>query len=74
MSLFIGIICLAVAAAGPVWVGRRAFYRRNIAGVEEHASFGSMFRTKTLENFVCFLSGLSALVAVVSLVVFFTSK
>lgn len=70
MSLLIGIVCIVASGFGATWVGKREFERRNVAGVEEHASFGAMVKTKTLENFVKFLSGICGFIGLISLVVF----
>jgi hypothetical protein len=51
MSPFvIAAICACLGAAGLFVVGRRSFYRRNIAGIEEFDGYGRMLLTLFVER------------------------
>lgn len=62
--LFLGIIILALGVAGLIFVNRRAFYRRNMAGVEEFNGFGSMVATRVFEKTVRIASWLVVVVGI----------
>ncbi len=48
-----GAVIAAIAGIGlRMWVGRRAFYRRNAAGVEEFKSYSSKIASGFLESAV----------------------
>ena len=50
MAMIFGIVFFVVGCAGVYWTGRRAFERRNVAGVEEFQSYGSAIGNKFLEG------------------------
>lgn len=53
MSPFLtGFVILGLGIAGRVYVARRRFYRRNIAGIEEFAGFGRMVVTRFAEGVI----------------------
>lgn len=54
-------IILALGIAGIIYVRRRKFYRRNVAGVEEFKSFGSAVGTRFFEEFISVISFLAIL-------------
>ena len=51
-----GIVIFVLGAAGIYWAGRRAFYRRNAAGVEAFSSYGKAVVTQTFENLIRLVS------------------
>lgn len=50
--LLVGLLLAALGAAGKIWVSRRRFYRRNMAGVEEFRSYGGALITRAVERVV----------------------
>ncbi len=54
--LWTGLILLVTGFAGILFVSRRRFYRRNVAGVEEHNGFGKMLVTTWAEKLIKFVS------------------
>ena len=51
-----GFVFIALGLSGIFWVGRRRFYRRNMAGVEEFEGYGKAVATTVLEkllNLIC---------------------
>lgn len=61
-AFLIGFVLIASAIAGYCWIEKRKFYRRNHAGVQEFDSYGSSLKARTIEGFVNFLVGMSAIV------------
>jgi hypothetical protein len=52
MALTIGIVFFLASAFGLYWTGKRAFHRRNAAGVQEFNSFGGALATNALEGII----------------------
>jgi uncharacterized membrane protein YfbV (UPF0208 family) len=48
--IIIGVIASALGLVGLLWIGRRAFYRRNIAGLEEFKNYTSAVTTAVFEK------------------------
>lgn len=46
----LGFLILVAGAIAWLWVGRRRFNRRNVAGIEEFSSYGRMVLTKLWEK------------------------
>jgi hypothetical protein len=49
MILLFGIIFLLAGGFGLYWTGKRAFHRRNAAGVQEFGSYGGALATRGME-------------------------
>ena len=56
--LVLGIVLFAAGIGLRYWLGRRAFYRRNAAGVEEFSSYGAATGTHFLEGVGRLVGGL----------------
>lgn len=69
MELFVGVVFVVVGIAGFVFVGRRRFYRRNVAGVEEFSGYGSMLGSRFFETSVRLVSFLLFVVGVILTIV-----
>lgn len=52
MALAVGIIFLIGGAFGLYWTGKRAFYRRNSAGIQEFSSYTGALVTNALEGII----------------------
>jgi hypothetical protein len=52
MALAVGIIFFIGGAFGLYWTGKRAFYRRNSAGIQEFNSYSEALVTNALESIV----------------------
>lgn len=61
-AFLIGFVLIASAIAGYCWTEKRKFYRMNNAGVQEFSSYGDSLKARTIEGFVKFLVGVSAMV------------
>lgn len=51
MRLVMGLVFLAIGVAIIFWTNKRAFKRRNMAGVQEFSSYGHSLLIRTLERF-----------------------
>ena len=60
MYFFIGITLICFAIFAGHWLERKAFYRRNGAGLEEHASYSALVKTRMEE---CLFKALGVLAA-----------
>jgi hypothetical protein len=58
---------LILGIAGLVWKGRRKFYRRNAAGIEEFKSYGGALVTAWLEKTVGIVSWILIFVGFVAM-------
>jgi len=56
-----GITMIIGGLAGLLWVGRRKFYRRNVAGIEEFPSYGSALFWRLIEA-LAILVGVAAII------------
>ncbi|HYA21351.1 MAG TPA: hypothetical protein VEG25_12025, partial [Burkholderiales bacterium] len=56
-----GITMVIGGLAGLLWVGRRKFYRRSVAGVEEFSSYGDALFWRPIETLVIFV-GVAAII------------
>ena len=52
MALAVGIIFFIGGAFDLYWTGKRAFYRRNSAGIQEFNSYSEALVTNALESIV----------------------
>jgi hypothetical protein len=52
MALAVGFIFFIGGAFGLYWTGKRAFYRRNSAGIQEFNSYSGALVTNALESIV----------------------
>ena len=52
MALAVGIIFFIGGAFGLYWTGKRAFYRRNSAGIQEFSSYSGALVTNALEGII----------------------
>jgi len=52
MALAVGVIFFIGGAFGLYWTGKRAFYRRNSAGIQEFNSYSEALVTNALESIV----------------------
>jgi cbb3-type cytochrome oxidase subunit 3 len=52
MALAVGFIFFIGGAFGLYWTGKRAFYRRNSAGIQEFNSYSEALVTNALESIV----------------------
>ena len=68
MFFFWGIVFIVAGVVGSHWVGRREFYRRNNAGVEEFSSYGSSVVAKMVERLARTVSFIAILVGVAMIV------
>ncbi|MBP5789533.1 MAG: hypothetical protein J6W29_04790 [Neisseriaceae bacterium] len=68
---FIGLIMIIIGVAGILFVQRRKFYRRNVAGVEEFNSFGHSIITGSIEAIIHFASFFLAIIGVIVVLVSF---
>jgi hypothetical protein len=64
MQVALGIVLIALGAAGFFYVNRRVFYRRNVAGIEEFAGYGKMLIARAYEKAVRVISMLFLLVGI----------
>jgi hypothetical protein len=55
-QVIFGLVFLALGATGLFSVNRRAFYRRNVAGIEEFDGYTKMLVTKLFEKTVRVIS------------------
>ena len=55
-TLLFGLLLVAVGIAGGIFVSRRQFYRRNVAGVEEFQGYGSMLGSRFMEGAIRLVS------------------
>jgi hypothetical protein len=63
----------ALGVAGFVYLDRRRFYRRNVAGLEEFNGYGGMLLARTYEKVVRIISILLIVVAIGVVVFAFSS-
>ncbi|MDR2186483.1 MAG: hypothetical protein LBE62_00350 [Azonexus sp.] len=59
MLKVIGLVFFFAGCFGVYWSGKRAFERRNIAGVEEFSSYGKAVGLRAFEGLVKIISWLS---------------
>jgi len=71
MSIFFGIIFLCAGCYGVYWTGKRSFNRRNIAGIEEFASYGKALGTRAIEKVVRIVSWLAIALGGMATLAFF---
>lgn len=64
LSLGGAVLALIAGIALRMWVSRRAFYRRNEAGVEEFKSYSAKLGTNAIEGVVSIISVLLLLFGV----------
>jgi hypothetical protein len=64
-TLLFGLLLVVVGIAGRIFVGRRQFYRRNVAGVEEFQGYGSMLGSRFMEGGIRIVSVLIFIVGAV---------
>jgi hypothetical protein len=57
----LGLAVLLAGLATWVWVGRRRFQRRNIAGIEEFSSYGAMILTAGFEKLMRIVAALAVI-------------
>ncbi|AZS21776.1 MULTISPECIES: hypothetical protein [unclassified Caulobacter] len=67
MEWIVGIGLVALAVAADLWVKRRRFYRRNMAGLETFSSFGASVTTRGLERLVLGASRIAGLLGALML-------
>jgi len=53
--------------AGKFWIGRRKFYRRNMAGVEEFEGYGKAVASNFFEGLINIVSGIMLLLGICSI-------
>lgn len=70
-SIIVGIVMLALGGVGLFFVGRREFYRRNVAGVEEFKGYGAAVTTRFVERVVRIACRLLVIFGVLILVMSF---
>ena len=68
MSMFVGILLIALGIAGMLFVGRRKFYQRNEAGVYVFNSYRSALGNAALNWLISIVSAGVFIVGVVKLV------
>ena len=56
MTMVMGVLLVLLGIGGILFVKRRQFYRRNMAGVEEFKNFSSVLLTQGLERVVSLFS------------------
>lgn len=71
MGLVVGIIFICAGGYGVYWTGKRSFERRNLAGIEEFASYGKALGTRAFEKLVRIAAGVAMVIGGISTVVFF---
>lgn len=71
MSVVWGIIFLCAGGYGVYWTGKRSFERRNVAGIEEFASYGQALGTRAIEKVVRIASWLSIALGGMATLAFF---
>lgn len=55
-TVVMGVLLVLAGVGGVLFVKRRQFYRRNMAGVEEFNSFSSVLLNQGLEKIISLLS------------------
>ena len=73
-NLIAGLIILILGIAGKLFVGRREFYRRNEAGVEEFKSYTSAVASTTIERIISFISGIAVVLGLIAIVISFLQR
>ena len=59
MSNFMGgLLFLGIGIAIQLYIGRRQFYRRNQAGIEEFSSYGKAVAATAFESLLGFVGGI----------------
>lgn len=71
MSVVWGIIFLCAGIYGVYWTGKRSFERRNVAGIEEFASYGKALGTRAIEKMVRIVSWFSVALGGAAILAFF---
>jgi len=71
--LLLGFLLVIAGGAGSIFLNRRAFYRRNAAGLEEFKSFGSMFKSRIIEGGIAIFSYLVLAIGAVLVIVGFSN-
>ena len=66
--LITGILSVIISIILKHWVGKRKFYRRNVAGIEEFKSYGSAVITDLLEKFVSFIAKVLIILGIISII------
>lgn len=64
-----GLVAIMLGVILNMWLSRRAFYRRNAAGVEEFASYSAMLGNKFIEGPVKLIAGLLVMGGIGSIVI-----
>ena len=67
LLIIFGIALLGVTVAGSLWLRRKAFYRRNHAGIEEFSTYGESLKIRFKEGVIGFGLGLCALAGIISI-------
>jgi len=67
--IIIGIVALTMGIVIKLIVGKRRFYRRNQAGIEEFKNYRRAFGISLIERIFIFLSSLIIIVGVALLVI-----
>lgn len=68
-TLVIGVIALLILSfVLNTWVGRRAFYRRNAAGVEIYRNYRHMMFSSWIEGFARLIAGIAGLIGGLGLI------
>lgn len=62
--IIIGIVLLGVCIYGSLWLKRRAFYRRNEAGIEVFSTYGESLKIKAKEGLISLGCGICALAGI----------
>ncbi|MFP5438835.1 MAG: molybdenum ABC transporter permease [Bacteroidia bacterium] len=65
--IVIGIIALALGIAIKLFVGRRRFYRRNQAGLEQYKNYRNALFTPFMETVLAFIGGMLVIVGLLSI-------
>lgn len=72
MVMAIGIVIFLASSFGLYWTGKRAFHRRNAAGVQEFNSFGGALATNALEGIIKIASWLGIVLGFMMVVISFS--
>lgn len=52
MVMIMGVVVFLASCYGLYWTGKRAFHRRNVAGIQEFGSYGGALATNALEGII----------------------
>lgn len=66
LALAVTVVCLTVGAALLLWVGRRHFYRRNEAGIEEFKNYRSAVLSGIVEGGATLFAGACLVVGAIA--------